>query len=160
MSRVRAFQLLCIASALLYATYLALPHAGLRHSAQEAQLLSMSGYGGLPFVQHPVFYLSFGVAKLIATVALVFLLSWGRWLLAAIAVAGLVSLPFSGLSVGTPLDGIIGSLLTLSDGAVLALAFLHPLRKRCGAMSASNPSIERTSSGKLRFPTAPAHVER
>jgi len=49
MSRVGAFQLLCIASALLYATYLALPHAGLRHSAQEAQLLSMSGYGGLPF---------------------------------------------------------------------------------------------------------------
>jgi len=127
MSRIRAFQLLCIASALLHVTYLALPYAGFRHSVQEAQLLSMSGYGGLSFIQHPAFYLSFGVAKLVATVGLVFFLPWGRWLLGAIALAGLSSLPFSGISVGTPLDGIIASLLTLSDGAIIALAFSPPL---------------------------------
>ena len=131
MSRIRVFQLLCIASAFLYVTYLALPHVGLRYSAQEAQLLRMSGYGGLPFIQHPVFYLSFGVAKFIATVALVFFLPWGRWLLVVIVLAGLASLPFTGISVGTPLDGIIASLLTLCDGAVIALAFSPPL---AGAM--------------------------
>ena len=112
---------------MLYAVYLALPHVGLPHTDHESQLLGMSGLGGSAFVMHPAFYLSFGAAKLIATIGLVFFLPWGRWLLVVIALAGLATLPFSGFRVGTPLDGLIGSLLTLSDGAILALAFSPPL---------------------------------
>lgn len=102
MSRIRVFQSLAVASAVLYAVYLALPHLGLNHSAEVSQILGMGGYGALPLTQHPAFYLSFGVAKLLATVGLVLLLPWGRWLLVAIAATGLASLPFTGVAIGTP----------------------------------------------------------
>ena len=157
MSRIRAFQLLAVASAVLYAVYLALPHVGIGHSARVSQLLGMSGYGALPFTQHPAFYLSFGVAKLLATVGLVLFLPWGRWLLVAIAMAGLASLPFTGLSVGTPLDGIVGSLLTLSDGALLALSFSSPVAECWSANARANPSFEPTSPG---VPGSAAQLKR
>jgi hypothetical protein len=149
MLRIRAFQSLAVASAVFYAAYLALPHLGIDHSAQVSQLLSMSGYGALPFTQHPAFYLSFGVAKLLATIGLVLFLPWGRWLLVAIAVAGLASLPFTGVAIGAPLDGIIGSLLTLSDGALLALSFSSPIAECWSAKARANQSLQPTAAAQL-----------
>lgn len=97
MTRIRAFQILVISSALLYLAWMLLPHAPRVFSTEVQNILSWGGYGGAPWVNDPRFYLSIGAGKLIASAGLFLFLSWGRWL------------------------------LLLTDGAILALAFTSPI---------------------------------
>ena len=126
MTRIRTFQLLVAASVLLYVYWLVLPHVARTLSPEVQQILSYEGFGGQPWAADPGFYLSLGVAKILASLALVLFLSWGRWLFVALTAIGLAFVPFSGLSVGAPLDNLVGYLAALVDGAILALAFSSP----------------------------------
>lgn len=126
MTRIRTFQLLVAASVLLYVYWVLLPHMARTFPPEVQQIISFGGYGGQPWVVDPRFYLSLGVAKLLASLGLVLFLSWGRWLFVAVSAIGLACVPFSGLSVGVPLDNLVGYLAALIDGAVLAISFSSP----------------------------------
>lgn len=127
MTRVRTFQSLVVVSVLLYGVWMALPHIPRTLSPEVQQMLSTSGYGGQTWVMDPRYYFSVGLAKVLASVGLLLFLSWGRWLFVAVAAIALASVPFSGVSVGAPLDNAVGYVATLLDGAILALAFSSPL---------------------------------
>ncbi len=127
MTRIRTFQILVITSALLYVAWLLLPHAPRAFAPEVQSILAWGGYGGAPWVNDPRFYLSIGAGKLIASVGLLLFLSWGRWLLLAVVAISLGSVPFAGVSTGAPLDNLVGYFLSLTDGAILALAFSSPI---------------------------------
>ena len=127
MTRIRAFQLLVITSALLYSVWLLLPYAPRSFSSEVRTILSLGGYGGSAWVNDPRFYLSIGAGKIIASFGLFLFLPWGRWLLLAVVSISLASVPFAGVSTGVPLDNLVGYVLSLTDGAILALAFTSPV---------------------------------
>jgi hypothetical protein len=60
MTRIRAFQILVITSALLYIAWLLLPHAPRTFSQEIQNILALGGYGGEPWVADPRFYLTIG----------------------------------------------------------------------------------------------------
>lgn len=127
MTRVRAFQILVITSALLYVVWLLLPLAPRTFSYEVQTIIALGGYDGAPWVNDPRFYLSLGAGKLIASLGLILFLSWSRWLLLVVVAINFASVPFAGVSTGAPLDNIVGYLLSLSEGAILALAFSSPI---------------------------------
>ena len=127
MTRVRVFQTLVVVSALLYIAWMVLPHLSRTFSPEVQELLAWGGYGGASWVIDPRFFLSIGIGKILSSLGLFLFLSWGRWLLLAVVTVSLVSVPFAGVSTGVPLDNIVGCLLSLTDGAILALAFFSPL---------------------------------
>lgn len=127
MTRIRAFQILVSVSVLLYLTWMALPHLPRAHSVEVQNILDWGSYGAEPWVLDPRFYLAIGVSKLMASLGLVLFLSWGRWLYLAVVVIGLTSVPFAGVSIGAPLDNLVGWLATLIDGSILTLAFASPI---------------------------------
>ena len=127
MTRIRAFQTLVITSALLYLAWMLLPYAPRTFPHEVQDILAWSGYGGEPWVKDPRFYLAIGAGKLIASLGLVLFLSWGRWLLLAVVAISLASVPFAGVVIGVPLDNLVGYFLSLTDGAILALAFSSPI---------------------------------
>src|SRR5512135_1651690 len=127
MKRVHAFQTLVVISALLYIVWMALPHLSRTFTPEVQNALAWSGYGGVSWVSDPLFFLSIGVGKFVASLGLFLLRSWGRWLLLAVVTVSLASVPFAGVSTGVPLDNIVGYFLSLTDGAILALAFFSPL---------------------------------
>ena len=127
MTRVRTFQLLVVASVLAYGLWMALPQIPRALSPEVQQMLSTSGYGGQAWVMDPRYYFSVALAKVLASVGLVLFLSWGRWLFLGVAAVAIASVPFSGVSVGAPMDNAVGYVATLLDGAILALAFSSPL---------------------------------
>jgi hypothetical protein len=126
MTRVRVFQTLVVISALLYIAWIGLPHLSRTFSPDVQKVLALGGYGGASWVTDPRFFLSVGIGKLLSSLGLFLFLSWGRWLLLAVVAVSLASAPFAGVSTGVPLDNIVGYLLCLTDGAILALAFFSP----------------------------------
>jgi hypothetical protein len=127
MTRIRAFQILVVASALLYLAWMLLPHSPQAYSHDVQQILAWSSYGSAQWYTDPRFYISIGVGKIVSSIGLFLFLSWGRWLLLAVVVISMAAVPFAGVSVSMPFDSIIGGFLSLSDGAILALAFFSPL---------------------------------
>ena len=127
MTRLSAFRLLVVVSVVFYLAWMLLPYAPREFPPTVRDLLVSGGYGGSPWVVSPTFYLSLGAAKVAASVGLFWLQSWGRWLLLAVVVIGLASAAFAGISVSVPLDNIVAYCATLTDGAILAIAFCSPI---------------------------------
>ncbi len=127
MTTVRTFQVLVVASLVLHMVWFSFPYMPIEHSSEVAKLVSFSGYGASSFLQHPLFYFSVLVAKLFAAIGLFFFLSWGRWLFVGILALSLGATPFGGVSVIPPMDGFVGALSALTDGAITALAFSAPI---------------------------------
>lgn len=127
MSRIRVFQFLVIISAVFYLAWYLLPYTQRSFPPHIQDLLDWGGYGSIALTQHPLFYLSIGAAKLLSTLGLFLLHSWGRWLLLTTVAISIIMIPFSGMAVAPPLDGFVGSLVALTDGAILALAFFSPI---------------------------------
>lgn len=127
MAHLRSFRILVVSSALFYLAWMLLPYMPRTLPQEVEKVLAWGGYGASPWIQDPRFYLAIGVGKLVATVGLYLLLSWGRWLLLGVVTVGIITLPFAGIATGYTLDNIVGSFLGLTDGAILALAFLSPI---------------------------------
>ncbi len=66
----------------------------------------------------------------VAGIGLYFFLRWGRLLLAAAYAAGVIAYVVGGMIIWLPWEGVLVTIATLLDGAILALAFLTPLAKR------------------------------
>ena len=127
MTRVRSFQLLVVLSTLLSVVWYALPYLPLTLAPEIEGLLQANGAGGSQVVREPWFYNTAFIARLIAGVALLLFLSWGRWLLVALLVSDLASVLVGGVTVTLPLDQSVYVLLYLCEGAVVSQAFSEPL---------------------------------
>ena len=65
----------------------------------------------------------------------------GRWLLLAVVAASLASTPFAGLSVGIPLNNVVGYLGSISE-CVWKAYFQHSIeRSRTGQFGEIVPSL-------------------
>ncbi len=127
MTRIRIFQLLVVVSLICYLAWAFLPYTSRVFPKEVSDLLAWGGYGSHHWTQHPLFYISIGLAKIISSIGLFLLLSWGRWLLLLVVVVSVASVPFYGMAISVPLDSFVGALTGLSDGAILALAFFSPI---------------------------------
>jgi hypothetical protein len=65
----------------------------------------------------------------VAGIGLYFFLWWGRLLLAAAYVVGILAYLIGGMIIWLPWEGVLVTIATLLDGAILTLAFLPPLSK-------------------------------
>jgi hypothetical protein len=83
-------------------------------------------YGGQHWVADGRFVLISLLLKIGVSFGLLMLFSWARWLMLDLAVFNGFIIFLSGVVVGFPVDSLIGYLLTLSEGAILALLFLSP----------------------------------
>ena len=78
-------------------------------------------------MKHPIFYVPFMVVKLAATLGLFLFVPWGRLLLVAVLLLGVVTTLLGGVAVIAPLDHLVLSMLYLSEGAILAISFTAPI---------------------------------
>ena len=127
MSRIRSFQLFVVLSTALTVAWYVLPYLPLTLAPEIEGLLQANGAGGSQLVREPWVYNTAVAARLAAGVLLFLLISWGRWLLVAVLVSDLASILLGGVAVTLPLDQFVFVLMYLAEGAVLALAFSHPL---------------------------------
>ena len=66
-------------------------------------------------------------AYVVASIGLFFFRNWARWLFVFLALSGPVYAALSGMVVQTPFEALLGGLVGILDGAILALAFLSPI---------------------------------
>jgi hypothetical protein len=144
MTRISVFRILVVSSAIFYLAWILLPYVPRDYTPPVKDLLSSSGYGASAWVMNPAFYFSVGAGKLLASIGLFLFRPWGRWLLLAVVVTSLASVPFAGISVGVPLDSIVGYFTSLTDGAVLALAFCSPIADVVRKDAEANPALQGT----------------
>lgn len=129
MTQVRKFQALVLISLLLYVAWVLMPLiVGSLPSEYEA-VYAWHAYGGVKWLGDSRFFLFMGAVKFIASVGLVLLFSWGRWAQLVAVVINLFVAFFGGVLVGFPVENVMGYLLTMSEGAILALAFFSPIAK-------------------------------
>lgn len=156
MSRIRVFQSLVIAGVLLdgllrfyshiplvisqYLLWLPMDLV-LSEEKRVMEVLSGNGLGSfLPF--HPAIGMAFLVAFLLAAVGLLFFQNWGRHLFLALVVVGMIWDGLAGLGVSTPFENAFSRLQSLLDGAVLALAYLSPVRDCFASRAPSNSTAD------------------
>lgn len=124
----RTFQILIATAWLLQLFSYVLPIQSWYADPVSSRIMSVDGYGaalslGIPFLNtFPLW------AFLFATIGMFFFRNWGRYLYLALWTYGLCSTLLFGIRVILPLQGFLGMALGTLDGAILALAFLSPLR--------------------------------
>jgi hypothetical protein len=126
-----AFRTLIVLSTAAYLLLFFMPAIAVSVSAEVAALRVHSGYGasipGLPW-----FPWLFLLVRLIASMGLFLFRSWARFLLLALSVLLLALRWVQGVTVHLPVEGFLADVVSLADGAVLALAFSHPLASHFG----------------------------
>jgi hypothetical protein len=104
-----------------------LPYAPIKYPSYTQSLVAYSGYGSSEWVSHPLFIVPLIIAQFAAYLGMFLFLSWSRWLFVATVIATYIMGSFSGVSVVTPIDSFVGGLIGLSNGAIIALAFISPI---------------------------------
>lgn len=122
----QVFRWLVIVSTLAYLLLFFMPAIPLQLSRDVASLRAQSGYGAA-FPSWPWFPWLFLLVWLIASVGLFFFQNWARGLFAALYVLVLVLRLTQGTIVHLPIEGLLSELVSLADGAILALAFTEPI---------------------------------
>lgn len=126
MTKVRFFQTLVGISLLAYGIFFLFPLLPINHSPAFQSLLEYSGYGGLIPPDHPFVYLPVALLKIVASFGLFLFLTWGRWLLLAHIAISMALVPFIGVIIYTPMDGLASYVSATIDGALLILCFTPP----------------------------------
>ncbi len=88
--------------------------------------LRWAGYGAKINLEGPLPY-ALGIAYLVSSLGLLFYKNWARTAFLALTIFNIVSAPLWGLNVQGGYDAIPGYIVTLSDGAILSLAYLSGL---------------------------------
>ena len=125
--RLRLFQWLVVASILTSLVFFFLPAVPLPVSPDVAELRGRSGYGAmLPGIREPISWI-FLPLWLLASVGLFFFQAWARSLFAVLYFVALLLRFVQGVTVSLPVEGFLGEIVSLLDGAILILAFTTPL---------------------------------
>ena len=100
------------------------------YSDEMQSLLGVTGYGSvIPWTEQVFAFLLF--INILCYVGLLLLRKWAIWLLIGVDVVVLLVLaPFGGVEVSSPIERISGSILLLSDGAIISLALFSELKSR------------------------------
>ncbi|MGH2360888.1 MAG: hypothetical protein ACRDGM_10170 [bacterium] len=124
---IKLFQWLVVASVLTSLVFFFLPAVPLPVSLEVAALRAKSGYGAiLPGIRELIAWI-FLPLWLLASVGLFFFQAWARTLFAVLYVVGLLLRFAQGVTVSLPVEGFVGEIVSLLDGAILVLAFTAPL---------------------------------
>lgn len=122
------FRALVVAAVVLHATGLfVLPMFPSLFSPDTVELMKYGGHGARVNPTHPIIYW-FYVVPYPALIAMYFFRNWGRYLfLAFLVVLGLGTFVL-GTSISGPPETFISYAGSLIDGAIVALAFLSPIK--------------------------------
>ena len=128
MTLLRKYQAIVVASLFLYVAWTIIPLISAPLPAAYDDAVKWSGYGSPPWAYEllsdaPYVWFSL-VLKLVVSLGLLLMLSWARWLMVVMVVFTAFATLFSGLIIGPAVDSLIGYFVSLSEGAILALAFL------------------------------------
>jgi hypothetical protein len=93
----------------------------------ESALGQYNGFGAVLPVHQPLYYGTWFGLWLIASVALIFLQNWARYLFLWLYALDVVLLLFSGFTVQGPVENSLTQLIAVLDGAILAMAYFSPL---------------------------------
>jgi hypothetical protein len=128
MHRRTRFRALVVAWALLYGWWTALPYTAWKQPEAVREALQYSGRGALLPPSELVADL-FVIGALAAAIGLLFFRRWGRMLLAGTTLVSVMHAPLAGVGVSGPVDGTVGFVMTLLNGALLALAYASPVAR-------------------------------
>jgi hypothetical protein len=118
----KLFQYLVITSILLQAIWYFLPYSwGYIYTEEQLTLLSWHGHESYFDIYGPLPYLITSL-YLVAFIGLFIFKKWGRNLFLALTVFTIF--PIWGFLVSPAIDGSIGYLISLVDGAILSIAYL------------------------------------
>jgi hypothetical protein len=119
------FRWLVVISTLAYLLLFFMPAMPLQISPDVAALRGKSGYGAtIPSL--PWFPWLFLLAWLVASIGLLLFRAWARVLFVAVYIVVLLLRFIQGTTVHLPIEGFLGEVVSLMDGAILALAFTDP----------------------------------
>jgi hypothetical protein len=120
---IRIFRVLIVATLLLQIVWFILPYGWTYlYEGDAITLLSWNNYGA--YIDHNGYlpYLIV-VAYIAASVGLMLFKKWARVLFLCLTIGTIVLTPFLGFTVTPALDASIGYIVSLADGAILALAY-------------------------------------
>jgi hypothetical protein len=76
---------------------------------------------------HPYYFIVYAVLYVASRIGLIFFKKWARVSFLFIVLLGVTSSPFLGVSVQASFESLLGYVVVLSDGAILALIYFSKL---------------------------------
>ena len=128
MRQVTLFRSIVVTSVVLYLVSYFLPYESFESNPAAVNLLKLDGYAALANPQSWLFGAGVLLLWLLAAVGLLHFDNWARYLYLALTVWALVAAGLYGIRVSSPVESVLGLAVDLLDGAILALAFLSPLK--------------------------------
>lgn len=121
----KIFKIMVVAYIALYSAWYFLPYAWLDLYDQQARdLLAWNGYGAKFDIYGPVSY-AVGMAFLVSTLGLLFYKKWARIGYLSMTLLNAALVPFMGVAIQGSYDTTIGYILTLINGAIIAMMYLN-----------------------------------
>jgi hypothetical protein len=126
----KQFRVLIVAALVFHALGLfILPELPFLFSPDTMELMKYGGHGARVNPSHPVLYVLY-LLPYAALVGLYFFQRWARYLLLTFVFLLFIGGFFFGASISGPPETSVSLVVTLLDGAILALAFLSPLKDK------------------------------
>ena len=123
------FRAMVCAYLLLYVVYYFVPATMFQNEDGAINLLKLDGYSALynfgNYFETVLFFL-----WIVASLGLVHFDSWARTLFLGMTTWSILAPVFYGIRVTAPLEIMLGGLITTLGGAILAIAYLSPVRDR------------------------------
>jgi hypothetical protein len=128
MGTIRQFQFIVALNWILQLLSYILPIPLWYSDLNISNLLRCDGYGAIMVFSISALYMLPLWGFLFASLGMLFFQNWGRYLYLTIWVYGWLSTLFFGLRIALPAQGFINMAIGTLDGAIIALAFLSPVR--------------------------------
>ena len=116
------FRILVLISICAYSIYMLLPYFWhLIHSDEIIGILELNGYKeyfNFYYILNIIFALT-----IVASFGLLFYKKWARTLFSGLILITIILVPFTGFSVATGFESSLGMVNTLSNGAILYMAY-------------------------------------
>lgn len=128
MNNIRFFQFLVASSTVIYIIWFFLPYWPGYLSEDEYRLAEYNGHGAILPVHNVLYFAIWFGLWLISALGLLFFQNWARQLYLVLSFFSLAVAPFSGFSVQPSMDVLFSNAYLLLDGAILAMAYLSPLK--------------------------------
>ena len=124
---LRLFQAMVVASTVIGLLLFVWPYLPIPMSERMAAFRSYGGAGALAPAATTIVFFVAQPLWIVSAIGLYFLRWWGRLMLVGTYVLTMLASLLGGIWVQLPWESFLGTIATLMDGAVLALAFLPPL---------------------------------